>query len=142
MDDSVSCLGRFIEAQSGSYDKAISEIKAGRKLTHWMWWIFPQYKGLGLSEVSKFYAIQSRAEARAYWEHPLLGVRLRECMRALLDLKTNDAVVVFGEVDALKLKSSMTLFYYSGGAALCGRVLEKFFPGELDYATAKLVLEE
>ena len=141
-DEVMELLERFVEAQNGSYAQALKEIKAGRKLTHWMWWIFPQYKGLGVSDVSKYYAIQSRAEAKAYWEHPILGKRLRECMSALLDLKTNDAVAVFGEIDAQKLKSSMTLFYYHGGQTMCGEVLGKFFSGEFDWATESLLLKE
>lgn len=136
----IEPLNRFIEAQSRSYDQAINEIKAGHKETHWMWWIFPQYKGIGESEVSKYYAIQSREEAKAYWEHPILGVRLVECMEALLELNTNDAVEVFGELDAFKLKSCMTLFYFHGGQSLCCRVLDKFFPRELDYFTANRLL--
>ena len=135
-------LERFLEAQQDTYDTALAEIKAGHKETHWMWWIFPQYKGIGRSEVSKYYEIQSRAEATAYWEHPILGLRLRECMRALLELETNNAVEIFGEVDAQKLKSCMTLFYFHGGQCLCGDVLEKFFPRELDIVTARLLLKE
>ena len=135
-------LERFVKAQMGSYEVALREIQAGRKLTHWMWWIFPQYKGIGVSETSKYYAIQSRAEAQLYWEHPILGARLRECMRALLDLKTNDAIEVFGEIDAQKLKSCMTLFYLCGGQALCGEVLDKFFPRQLDPITIGHLLKE
>ena len=140
--DVINPLNRFIEAQSQTYDDALKEIKAGHKETHWMWWIFPQYKGLGESELSKYYAIQSRAEAKAYLEHPILGARLRECIRALLDLKTNDAVEIFGEVDAQKLKSCMTLFYYQDGVELCGQVLDKFFPREFDWVTVGLLLKE
>ena len=142
MSCKVEPLERFLEAQNDTYEQALKEIKAGHKTTHWMWWIFPQYKGLGVSLVSKHYAIQSREEAKAYWEHPILGARLRECMRALLELKTNDAVKVLGPVDAIKLKSCMTLFYYSGGQNLCGEVLEKFFPKELCWATVKILLNE
>ena len=140
--EALAPLDRFVEAQSRTYTDAIKEIKAGRKVTHWMWWVFPQYKGIGASDVSKYYAIRSRAEAKAYWEHPLLGLRLRECMRALLSLETDDAVAVFGEVDALKLKSCMTLFYFHGGQKLCGKVLDKFFPRGLDWTTANLLLKE
>ena len=135
-------LERFLEAQKDTYYTALAEIKAGYKETHWMWWIFPQYKGLGYSSISQFYAIQSREEARAYWQHPILGGRLRECMEALLDLKTNDAVEIFGPIDAQKLKSSMTLFYYHGGVELCGKVLDKFFPRELCWKTTGILLRE
>lgn len=140
--DAIEPLERFLEAQMGSYADALNEIKGGHKLTHWMWWIFPQYKGLGVSDISKYYAIQSREEAKAYWEHPVLGERLRECMMELLYLETNDAVEVFGNIDAQKLKSCMTLFYYHGGEVLCGKLLEKFFGGVHDWATARLLLKE
>ena len=135
-------LGRFIEAQNRTYEDAVKELKAGKKVTHWMWWVFPQYRGLGTSELTKYYAIQSREEARAYWEHPVLGERLRECMRLLLELDTDDAVKIFGEIDAQKLKSCMTLFYFHGGKIWCGNILEKFFPRGLDWATATLLLKE
>ena len=134
-------LERFIEAQSKSYDQALKEIKAGHKETHWMWWIFPQYKGLGESKLSKHYAIQSRDEAQAYLVHPILGRRLRDCMMVLLCLKTKDAVEVFGEVDAMKLKSCMTLFGYSG-SIICTMVLNKFFNGEPDATTVRLLIGE
>ena len=122
-------LNRFIEAQSQTYSTALKEIISGHKKSHWMWWIFPQYKGLGCSDISQYYAIQSKEEARAYWAHPILGERLRECIKALIELETNDAVDVFGEVDAMKLKSCLTLFYYIGAEKLCGRALDKFFLG-------------
>ena len=140
--EAIEPLERFVEAQSRTYEDALREIKAGHKETHWMWWIFPQYKGLGRSEVSKHYEIQSREEAKAYWKHPILGLRLRECIEALLNLETDNAVKVFGEVDALKLKSCMTLFYFHGGQNLCGKVLDKFFPREMDMVTANLLLKE
>ena len=138
----VDPLNRFIEAQSQTYGDAIKEIKAGHKETHWMWWIFPQYKGLGESELSKYYAIQDRKEAEGYWKHPILGERLRECMRALLDLNTNDAEEILGEIDAIKLKACMTLFYFHGGEKLCCDVLARFFCGEIDLYTVRLLLEE
>ena len=141
-NDVIGPLERFLEAQSQSYEQALKEIKAGHKLTHWMWWIFPQYKGIGVSEAANHYAIQSRDEAKAYWEHPILGLRLRECMSALLDLNSKDAVEIFGEVDAMKLKSCMTLFFYHGGQTLCGKVLDKFFPRELDWVTVGILLKE
>ena len=138
----IAPLERFLEAQKESYADALKEIKAGHKVTHWMWWIFPQYKGLGVSEIARHYAIQSKDEARAYWEHPVLGKRLRDCMRALLELDTNDAVEVFGATDAQKLKSCMTLFYLHGGKVLCSNVLEKFFSSGFDWATITLLLKE
>ena len=138
----MKSLERFLEAQEESYNIAIKEIKAGHKRTHWMWWIFPQYKGLGYSDISQLYEIQNRQEARAYWEHPILGKRLRDCAKALLYLNTNDAVEIFGEVDAQKLKSCMTLFYFHGGMDLCGEVLNKFFPREFDWKTISILLKE
>ena len=140
--EAIEPLERFLAAQDESYEIALEEIKAGHKETHWMWWIFPQYKGLGKSDISAHYAIQSQEEAKAYWEHPILGDRLRECIKALLELKTNDAAEVFGEVDAKQLKSCMTLFYFHGGKALCGEVLVRFFYGGIDLATVRLLLEE
>lgn len=135
-------LDRFIEAQSETYEQALKEIKAGHKATHWMWWIFPQYKGLGVSDVSKYYAIQSMKEAKAYLRHPILGKRLKECLQELLKLETTDAVEVFGEIDAMKLKSCLTLFLFAGGKTLCGKVLDKFYGGELDSKTKMLVMVE
>ena len=137
-------MDRFLKAQTKTYNVALKEIKDGHKETHWMWWIFPQYKGLGHSEMSQYYAIQSRDEAMAYWKHPILGDRLRECIKALLELKTNDAVEIFGHVDAQKLKSSMTLFLLIGeiDAYVCGLVIDKFFNKELDWATVTLWSKE
>ena len=135
-------LDRFLEAQSETYETALKEIKAGRKVTHWMWWIFPQYKGLGVSEISQYYAIQSMKEAKAYLHHPILGKRLKECLQELLKLETNDAVAVFGEIDAQKLKSCATLFLFAGGKRLCGKVLDKFYEGELDSKTRMRVMLE
>ena len=140
--DDVRALERFTKAQEETYNQALNEIKAGHKLTHWMWWVFPQYKGLGYSDISQFYAIQSREEARAYWQHPVLGERLRECIKALLDLKTNDAVEIFGPIDAQKLRSCLTLFYYHGGMELCGKALDKFFPREFCWKTIGILLKE
>ena len=134
-------LERFLEAQKVTYKVALNEIKDGHKETHWMWWIFPQYKGLGYSEISQYFAIQSKAEAKEYLAHPILGRRLQECMNVLLGLNTNDAVAVFGEIDAVKLKSCMTLFCYCG-CTLCTIVLNKFFGGDVDATTIKLLVGE
>ena len=140
--DDMRALERFTDAQETTYSKALTEIKRGRKVTHWMWWVFPQYKGLGYSNISQFYAIQNREEAREYWQHPVLGERLRECIKVLLELKTSNAVEIFGPTDAQKLKSCMTLFYYHGGVELCGAVLDKFFPGEFCWKTIGILLRE
>ena len=105
-------LQRFLDAQDegGTHEQALAELRAGRKESHWMWFVFPQVAGLGRSTTAQHYALGGLAEARAYAAHPVLGARLRECARALLDLPTGDAEQVLGGVDALKLRSSMTLF--------------------------------
>ncbi len=103
-------LQRFLDAQQGVYEIALSEIKKGRKRSHWMWFIFPQIHGLGFSETSRFYAIKNIHEAAEYLQHPVIGKRLIEISNALIDLPTNEAHFIFGNPDDLKLKSSMTLF--------------------------------
>lgn len=132
-------LDRFIKAQEQYYETALQEIKQGRKESHWMWFIFPQIKGLGYSDISRYYAIQSRSEAEAYLAHPVLGKRLEEISEALLDLETNNPVEVFGGVDAQKLHSSMTLFWLIGGVNAFADVLMKYYGGELDWGTVALV---
>jgi uncharacterized protein (DUF1810 family) len=131
-------LSRFetAQAESGTYERAVLELRAGRKQTHWMWFVFPQLQGLGRSPMSQTYAISSLAEARAYLEHPLLGVRLIECTRILAELPGTSAQDVFGVTDASKLRSSMTLF-----ARVCSEdsvfhvVLARYFDGQLDVNT-------
>jgi uncharacterized protein (DUF1810 family) len=131
-------LERFLAAQDegGTYDGALSELRAGRKQGHWMWFVFPQVAGLGSSPMAQRYAISSLAEAKAYVDHPVLGARLRECCTALLDLPASDPVRVLGHVDALKLRSSMTLFDRAAPDEPAFRqVLEKYYDGEPDDAT-------
>ena len=128
-------LDRFVQAQEDTYDAALAELRRGRKMGHWMWFVFPQIAGLGFSAMSRRYAISGLDEARAYLAHPLLGPRLVECAGALLGLETNDAVAVMGGIDAQKLRSSMTLFVRAGGDAAFGAVLDRFFRGEEDHAT-------
>ena len=136
-------LQRFISAQEDSYSRALSELKTGRKRTHWMWYIFPQIKGLGQSETSRFYAITDAAEATSYLQHPVLGNRLVEISRTLLELKEKDPVKIFGKPDDLKLKSSMTLFASLADATpVFNEVLEKFFDGERDSKTLKILESE
>ena len=132
-------LDRFIEAQTKYYRTALAEIINGKKESHWMWFIFPQIKGLGYSEISKYFAIQSRGEAEAYLAHPVLGKRLEEISEALLDLKTNDPQEVFGEIDAIKLQSSMTLFWAVSKRDVFGDVLLKYFGGYLDLGTIQIL---
>lgn len=133
-------LNRFVTAQEGVYDQALAEIRAGRKRSHWMWFIFPQIAGLGLSPTSQHFAIRDRGEAEAYLEHPILGARLIECCQALLALKTNSASDVFGYPDDLKLKSSATLFAaVSPPERVFEHILEKFFEGSRDLKTLQLL---
>ena len=133
-------LTRFVDAQRDVYEQALSEIRSGRKRTHWMWFVFPQVAGLGSSSTSQHFAIHDRAEAQAYLDHPILGARLLECARALLDLDAGSASEVFGYPDDLKLKSSLTLFgEVSGPESRFAQVLEKYFDGESDQRTIHLL---
>jgi uncharacterized protein (DUF1810 family) len=124
-------LSRFVDAQEGGvYERALAEIRAGRKRSHWMWFVFPQIEELGHSETAKFYGIQGFDEAIAYLAHTVLGGRLREICAALLELDTCDAYAVFGSPDNLKLRSSMTLFEFAAPhEPLFTAVLEKFYNG-------------
>ncbi|GAC1588720.1 MAG: DUF1810 domain-containing protein [Sphingomicrobium sp.] len=132
-------LERFVAAQTNSYETALLEIKRGAKRTHWMWFIFPQIAGLGGSATAQFYAISSIAEAQAYLAHPLLGGRLRACVEALQDLTGTTAESVFGNVDAMKLRSSLTLFVEAGAGPVFQAALQRWFGGESDAATVKLL---
>lgn len=129
-------LQRFVSAQDrGIYDQALSELRAGRKTSHWMWFVFPQRSGLGHSPMSQRYAIGSPEEARAYGEHPVLGPRLIECAEALLDHDNLSAQEILGGIDATKLRSSMTLFAaIAPEQPIFTRVLERYFDGEPDPA--------
>ena len=130
-------LQRFAAAQDGVYESALAQLRAGRKTGHWMWFVFPQIAGLGLSAMSQRYAISSLAEARAYLEHPVLGRRLAECAAALTELSGPSAEDIFGGVDAVKLRSSMTLFARAaGGDSTYQAVLDRYFGGEADPRTA------
>ncbi|HKX36623.1 MAG TPA: DUF1810 domain-containing protein [Rhizorhapis sp.] len=129
-------LERFVEAQAPVYDRALAELKAGRKQSHWMWFVFPQIAGLGHSPMAQHYAIQNLAEARAYLEHPLLGTRLKECVQAVLDIEGKTAHAIFGPPDDLKFRSSMTLFAHAAcDEKLFRAALEKYFDGEEDPLT-------
>ena len=132
----TSDLQRFVDAQSQTYDQALAELRAGEKRTHWMWFVFPQIAGLGRSGMAQRFAIADLDEARAYLAHPVLGPRLVECARALLALPGDDPVRVFGSVDALKLRSSMTLFEAAApDEPVFGEVLERYYGGRRDEAT-------
>lgn len=135
-------LNRFVAAQEHDYTRALAELRAGQKRTHWMWYIFPQMVGLGFSSTAKFYAIQSEAEARAYLAHPLLGPRLIECCQALLSLENRSALAIFGSTDELKLCSCMTLFAAvspPGSDSVFDRVLSSYFHGQRDEKTLQIL---
>lgn len=136
-------LDRFIVAQQGVYDDALTEIRRGRKVGHWIWFVFPQLAGLGRSPTSRSFAIDSLGEARAYLEHPVLGVRLRECADALLAVEGRTAEDIFGLLDALKVRSSMTLFHLAEpGEASFAAVLSRYYDGVPDAATEALLAGE
>jgi uncharacterized protein (DUF1810 family) len=138
--DEQSDLDRFVSAQDagGTYDGAVRELRAGRKQTHWMWFVFPQIAGLGLSSTSRRYAIASLAEARDYLAHPLLGRRLVECADIVATSAAESAEAIFGPVDAMKLRSSMTLFRQADpAAAVFGEVLDRYFGGTSDPETER-----
>jgi len=134
-------LQRFVAAQDegGAYERALAELRAGRKTSHWMWFVFPQIAGLGQSAMSQRYAIESPEEARTYLDHPVLGPRLVECARALLAHEGLAAREILGDIDAVKLRSSMTLFAHIGETEVFEQVLERYFGGELDSATLGLI---
>jgi uncharacterized protein (DUF1810 family) len=133
-------LERFIGAQHDDYETALSEIRRGRKRSHWMWYVFPQFDGLGLSATSKHYAVKSVAEARAFLAHPVLGRRLSECAEAVLRVDGRSATEIFGAPDNMKLQSCATLFAsVSPADSVFHRLLDKYFGGELDARTVRLI---
>jgi len=133
-------LQRFVAAQEGVYERALGELRAGRKRTHWMWFVFPQLAGLGFSATAQHYAIADLAEARAYLADPLLGQRLRRCTEALLAHEGLGAREIFGSPDDLKLRSSMTLFVrVAERDSVFGRVLERYYGGAEDPRTLELL---
>lgn len=133
-------LARFLEAQRDTCDTALAELKSGSKRTHWMWFIFPQVRGLGRSEPAQFYAIGGLPEARAYLAHPVLGPRLCECVEAVVAHEGVSPDAIFGEIDALKFRSCVTLFAQADPSQpLFARALEAFFAGEPDPQTLALL---
>jgi uncharacterized protein (DUF1810 family) len=133
-------LERFVRAQSDNYDQALTELKEGRKRSHWMWYVFPQIDGLGFSSMSKRYAIRSLDEARAYMDHTVLGERLVECAEAALDVDGKSASEIFGSPDDMKLKSCATLFAsVTPPDSAFARLLDKYFRGERDGKTLHLI---
>ncbi len=133
-------LDRFVKAQQNTYDRALSELIAGRKQTHWMWFIFPQIQGLGRSDTARFYAVSGRLEAEAYLAHPVLGPRLKECTQAMLDHPTLTAHDILGSPDDLKFRSSMTLFAaVADQNALFQTALRQFYNGAQDRETLSVI---
>jgi uncharacterized protein (DUF1810 family) len=142
MDDDPFELSRFSEAQdsAGTYQHALSELRGGSKRSHWMWFIFPQVAGLGMSPTSRKYAIASLAEARSYVQHPVLGARLLECSRAVLAVDGRSAEQIFGSIDARKLHSSSTLFLRAApDEPVFQQILDKYFSGVPDAATDRIL---
>jgi uncharacterized protein (DUF1810 family) len=133
-------LGRFVQAQRGDYEQALSEIGSGRKRSHWMWYTFPQFEGLGFSSTSQRYSVKSVAEAKAYLAHPMLGPRLVECAEAALRVEGRSAVEIFGAPDDMKLRSCATLFgFVSAEGSVFHRVIDKYFDGQPDDRTLRLI---
>ncbi|QZZ18641.1 DUF1810 domain-containing protein [Leptothermofonsia sichuanensis E412] len=138
--DDLYDLKRFLQAQETDYERALSEIRNGRKRSHWMWYIFPQFDGLGFSQTSKRYSIKSIAEAKAYLSHPVLGPRLIECIEATRSIEGRSAYEIFGSPDDMKLKSCATLFaYVSSPGSVFDRLLDRFFQGDRDRKTLSLL---
>ena len=136
-------LNRFLLAQDDTYDRALAELRAGRKTSHWMWYVFPQIDGLGHSQTARFFAVKSLAEARAYLAHPVLGKRLRECAAAVLSVSGRTASEIFGSPDDIKFRSSMTLFERAEpDCDLFSDALDRFFEGRRDRLTLELLAAE
>lgn len=135
-DGDPHLLARFVSAQDRIYPQVVSELRSGIKTSHWMWFIFPQIRGLGRSPVSIEYAISSREEAAAYLQHPVLGPRLKECTRLVLDVKGRSAEEIFGSPDDMKFRSSMTLFaQVAPDDDIFARALQQYFGGVPDQLT-------
>jgi uncharacterized protein (DUF1810 family) len=133
-------LDRFVRAQAHDYGNALAEIRSGRKRSHWMWYVFPQFDGLGVSETSRRYAIKSEAEAEAYLRHPILGARLLEIAEAAAAIEGRSALEVFGSPDDMKLRSCATLFgRISPAGSVFERLLTRYFEGQPDAATLRLL---
>ena len=135
MDD----LDRFVRAQDRQYAQALAELKAGRKTSHWIWFVLPQLRGLGRSAMARDYGLAGRTEAQAYLAHPLLGARLRECVQAMLGHTGRSAASILGDIDALKFRSCLTLFDAISDERLFRQALDAFYDGERDAATLALL---
>lgn len=134
-------LARFVHAQEGQHDRALAEIRRGRKTSHWMWYVFPQLAGLGQSPMSRRYAITGLAEADAYLRHPVLGPRLVACAEAVLGVESLSAHDIFGDPDDRKLHSCATLFAQVATGDVFDRLIERFFEARYDDATMRLLAE-
>jgi uncharacterized protein (DUF1810 family) len=133
-------LSRFVHAQQEDFERALAEINSGKKRTHWMWYIFPQLDGLAFSSTSKYYAIKSIEEAKAYLDHPVLGPRLRQCAEAVICVEGRSATEIFGSPDDLKLRSCATLFAcVLPPGSVFDRLLEKYYDSERDRKTLRLL---
>ena len=134
-------LARFVEAQAPVYETALAELRAGRKRSHWMWFVFPQLAGLGMSATAQFYGLTGKAEARAYLAHPVLGTRLLACTEAVLGIEGRSLHAIFGSPDDLKFRSSMTLFEAAseGSETAFGAALDRYCDGERDPRTLELL---
>ena len=142
MDMSMLCIERFIEPQKTSYAIALEEVRNGKKISHWIWYIFPQLRGLGQSNLAWYYGIEDLEEAKAYLAHPVLGQRLREITQTALELSETDPMKVFGWPDNMKLRSCMTLFAQVSEDDLFAQALDKFFDGHADYMTLELLKQK
>ena len=134
-------LERFLNPQNFMYELALTEIRNGRKEEHWIWFIFPQLRGIGRSRMSYHYGIKDIEEAKAYYAHPILGNRLLEATQLLLH-QDKDLVEIFGHLDAMKVRSCMTLFYHASGDDMFMKVIEKFFGGVEDGVTVELLMNK
>lgn len=132
-------LERFLDAQQGDYEQALAEVRNGRKYSHWIWYIFPQMKGLGMSYNSQYYGISGKEEAEAFLAHPVLGERLRKITSAFLQLTDKTAEEVFGPLDAMKVLSSMTLFAEVASDDLFQQVIDRYYQGKPDETTKKML---
>ena len=132
-------LDRFVRAQAPDYERALAELRAGEKRSHWMWYIFPQIEGLGQSPMSVRYSIKSAAEGRAYLDHPTLGPRLRECSTVVHSLVDGSALQIFGSPDDMKLRSCATLFFHVSCETVFELLLQKYFKGQPDKETLRLL---
>ena len=132
-------LQRFLDAQQGDYERALAEVRNGRKHSHWIWYIFPQLKGLGVIYNSQYYGISGKEEAEAYLAHPILGKRLREITSAFLQLKGKTAQDVFGALDAMKVLSCMTLFNEVAPDDLFQQVIDRYYQGKTDETTKRML---